>query len=175
MGSFNFPQLGEGTRARMIEELAADIQSGTLAGSRDFSRAGHEGYPAAARHAFERGDEDTLAAALPESYFNETRTDKNGRVTRLNRTDSARKFADGEFLRFYLRGLCLRAQAEGVAELEVYRAKHSVNPRTESEAMIGRRVDPGALLADLRQNKGIDTYLGLPPGPHSGLAARYPQ
>ncbi len=95
--------------------------------------------------------------------------------TRLNLADAARKFADGEFLRFYLRGLSLRAASEAVLELEVYRAKQSVNPRPESEQKVGTRVVAVALLGDLRQNKGLDTHLGLPPGPHSGLCGRLPR
>jgi len=150
-----------------------DLASGTLYFSRDFSVSGRERYTDIIRTALTSGDEDSLKAALTPDFFNETRTDKNGRVTRLNRDDSARKFADGEFLRFYLRGLCLRAEADGVAELEIYRAKQSANPRRESEEKIGTFVIARELLADLRQNKGLDTHLGLPPGPHSGLAARY--
>src|SRR6266851_5569734 len=36
------------------------------------------------------------------------------------------------------------------------------------------RTDPKALLTDLRSNPGVDTALGLPPGPNSGLSARLP-
>jgi hypothetical protein len=78
--------------------------------------------------------------------------------------------AEGEFNRFYIRGLCLRAIQDGVAELIVYRAKEVSSPRRESEAMIGARLPPERLLQDIRTHPGVDTAFGLPPGPNSGLS-----
>ena len=84
-------------------------------------------------------------------------------------------FAEGEFNRYYLRGLCARLIAEGSGQIEIYRARSSAQARTASEAMIGAILDPAALLADLRANMGVDTALGLPPGPNSGLSGRIAQ
>jgi hypothetical protein len=80
--------------------------------------------------------------------------------------------AEGEFNRFYLRGLCQRAIEAGGPAIEIYRARASVTPRPESEAMIGRHLDADKLLVDLREHVGVDTALGLPPGPNSGLSGR---
>jgi hypothetical protein len=82
--------------------------------------------------------------------------------------------AEGEFNRFYARGLCLRAIAEGIPTVTVYRAKEVNNPRPESEALIGTHVSAEQLLQDLRQHTGTDTDLGLPGGPNSGLSVRLP-
>lgn len=172
--SWTFHHLDEHTRVHMTAEVNADVRTGTLYHSQDFCEHGRTQYQALIRTACERGDVDSLAAALLPALFNPTRTDKNQRVTRLNLADSAIKFAAGEYNRFYLRGLCLRADGGGITELVVYRAKVSENARSQSEAMIGTRVATMALLADLRENKGLDTHLGLPPGPHSGLSARLP-
>ncbi len=172
--SWTLHHLDGATRDHMVSEVDDDVRTDTLYHSRDFCGYGRANYPTVIRTSCERGDVDSLAAALLPAFFNPTRTDKNGRVTRLNLTDSALKFAVGEFNRFYLRGLCLRAGADGMTELTVYRAKISENPRSQSEAMIGARVSITALLADLRANKGLDTHLELPPGPHSGLSARFP-
>ena len=76
--------------------------------------------------------------------------------------------AEGEFNRFYIRGLCRRAVEENVAQLVIYRAKTVTHARPESERRIGATVSPGALLADLRQNVGVDTVLGVPAGPEFG-------
>jgi hypothetical protein len=103
--------------------------------------------------------------------FNSTRTDKNGKVTKLNLIDSAIKFAEGEFNRFYLRGLSRRAIEDGIS-LEVYRAKVVAEARPDSEALLGRVLRPADLLEDLRRNKGFGTFLGVPMGPNSGLSAR---
>ena len=52
------------------------------------------------------------------------------------------------------------------------------NPRnrkrhpTTSEQLIGQELGAAKLLADLRKNVGVDTALGLPPGPNSGLTAK---
>lgn len=79
--------------------------------------------------------------------------------------------ADSEFNRFYIRGLALRAINSGET-LTIYRARHSDNPRQESEAMIGKRIEAHKLLMDLRNNIGTDTAFGLPPGPNSGLSVK---
>ena len=88
--------------------------------------------------------------------------------------NAAQQLAEGEFNRYYLRGLCLRAQSEGIGQLEIYRGKPVERPRPESEAMIGRRLDAAALLADLRRSAFVEDGLGLPGAPNSGLTARLP-
>ncbi len=127
------------------------------------------------RDAIENGDDSSLARALVPPMFNATRTNKKGHITHLDLTDSANKMAGGEFNRFYLRGLALRAIDEGIEEIEVYRARQVADPRPESEALIGKRLPARALLDDLRANKGFGTFLGVPMGPHSGLSARLPR
>jgi hypothetical protein len=84
---------------------------------------------------------------------------------------AAQTLAEGEFNRFYCRGLCARAIEEG-SQVQVYRGKEVSNARSASEAMIGTVVDPRSLLEDLRVNIGVDTALGLPAGPNSGLTIR---
>lgn len=78
--------------------------------------------------------------------------------------------AEAEFSRFYVRGLCQPAIAAGGQAIEIYRARDSVAPRPESEAMIGRHLDTDKLLVDLREHVGLDTALDLPPGPNSELS-----
>jgi len=90
------------------------------------------------------------------------------------RSNAHTMLAEGQFNTFYIRGLCVRAKADGISEVVVYRAKDVQNPRPESVQKIGQRVSVDALLADLRQNKGIDSALGLPPGPNSGLSVHLP-
>jgi hypothetical protein len=82
--------------------------------------------------------------------------------------------AEGEFNRFYVRGLCLRAIDEGIDRLVIYRAKAVEEPRPDSNRRIGRSVNPRTLLDDLRRNAGVDTALGIPPGPNSGLSVKLP-
>jgi hypothetical protein len=80
--------------------------------------------------------------------------------------------AEGEFNRFYLRGLCRVAIDGRTPSIAVYRAKPVAEPRPESQALIGTTFDANTLLADLRAHTGVDTALDLPPGPNSGLSGR---
>ena len=57
-------------------------------------------------------------------------------------------------------------------KIQIYRARESSNPRQESIKLIGIEVNPEKLLADLRTNIGVDTVLGLPAGPNSGLSGK---
>lgn len=82
--------------------------------------------------------------------------------------------SEGEFNRFYCRGLCQRAIKNGIKGLIVYRAKAVAQPRPESEAKIGMVIDPSVLLNDLRTATGLEPALGIPPGPGSGLCVRLP-
>ena len=85
---------------------------------------------------------------------------------------AADTLAEGELNRYYIRALCVRAIEDGIEDLEVYRAKQVANPRGESQRLIGQFVNTETLLEDLRSHPGVDTALGLPAGPNSGLSVR---
>lgn len=133
------------------------------------------------RQAFESGTDESLATALrAESLLKTTeqrRKPKGGFTTADVPWTAADTLAEGEFNRFYARGLCRRARAEGVAvgravTVQVYRAKQVEKPREASEKLLGQSLDPDRLLADLRGSIGVDPALGLPAGPNSGLSVR---
>jgi hypothetical protein len=89
---------------------------------------------------------------------------------------AADQIAEGDFNRYYIRGLCVRAIERGVAQVEVYRAKAVHEPRPESEALIGKRFAPAELLTDLRTHMGdLHSVLGVPGGPNSGISVRVPE
>jgi len=132
--------------------------------------------------AIEAHNDDWLAAALldgdnfhrEESY---TRKDTGKTYSRaINAAHSAQQLAEGEFNRYYLRGLCRRAQDAGIPHLVVYRGKQVEKPRPESEAMIGKSIPVDELLAALRSHDfvSIEVALKVPSGPSSGLTARLP-
>ena len=107
------------------------------------------------------------------TYLNATeqRRTKNGYSTVKVPVTAHETLSEGEFNRFYIRALCLRAIAEE-SSLIYYRAKQVANPRSETQARIGKLADAQSLLSELRINPGVDTALGLPPGPNSGLSVR---
>jgi hypothetical protein len=102
----------------------------------------------------------------------EPRATKNGTTMVKVPVTAPQTLAEGEFNRFYIRGLCLRALEERKTSVIAYRAKQVENPRTESIAIEGKSFNPEAILKDLRANIGVDTVLGLPPGPNSGMSIK---
>lgn len=171
--------LNERTRQFMLEEVALDIAEGSLYLSERLNERGLTEYAGLLQSAIESGDDDSLAKLIREgNYLNPTlqrRNPKGGFSTARMPSNAAQTLAEGEFNRFYIRGLCRRVIEDSITDLEVYRARASRNPRPESQAMIGRRINAKALLEDLRTTQGVDTALGLPPGPNSGLSARTPK
>lgn len=85
---------------------------------------------------------------------------------------AAQTLAEGEFNRLFARGLSSRAKAEEIEFVDAYRARHSENPRPESQAIIGKKLRPEKIIEDLRNNLGVDTALGVPPGPNSGITIK---
>ncbi|MGS0693791.1 hypothetical protein [Shewanella sp. 0m-4] len=105
---------------------------------------------------------------LRDSY--QKRTPSGGVTVAKVPVNAAQTLAEGEFNRYYCRGLCARA-IEEERQVEVYRGKPVQNARSASVAMIGKVYNPREILEDLRANP-LDTALGLPPGPNSGLTIK---
>lgn len=176
--AFNFGNLDEQTRRFMLEEVQRDVAGNSLYVSPRLSPQGVADYPSLLRQAATSGDETTLAATLRGSgRMNRTlerRKPSGGFTTVAMPVNAPETLAEGEFNRFYVRGLCARALSMGIQELVIYRAKDVTNPRPLSQAKIGTRVSARALLDDLRRSPGVEPALGLPPGPNSGLSVRLP-
>ncbi|HEX8618217.1 MAG TPA: hypothetical protein VF911_11580 [Thermoanaerobaculia bacterium] len=168
----------EGVRLAMLREITQDQTQERLYVGKYLSATGAERYPELLKQAAGSADDALLALNLRHSgTFLESvpKRTPTGKMTIAKvPVTAADTLAEGEFNRFYMRGLCLVAMERGITELEVYRARHSEKPRAESEALIGKRVLVAQLLEDLRTHPGCDTALGLPPGPNSGLSVRIP-
>lgn len=162
--------LDDTTRNYMVEEFEKDIAENNCYTSKRFHEVGKDCYISIMPDHLLNGNDDSLAEALIDNdCFHLHETDKNGRSKAIPK-NSAQLFAEGEFNRFYMRALALRTIEEG-STLEVYRARFSASPNPDSEAMVGKLVDPEILLRDLRDCKGIETTLGLP-RPNSGLSLK---
>jgi hypothetical protein len=167
----NLIDLDAQTRPFMLDELELDVANGMLYLSPRLSSAGSRDYEQLLRKGLAEQDDAWLADILRSSgRMNEIENTTQG-PRRVPRT-APETLAEGEFNRFYARGLSLRAIKEGVSRLVVYRAKAVSNPRPESEALVGGEIDPRSLLSDLRSNPGCAPAFGLPPGPNSGLSVR---
>jgi hypothetical protein len=159
------------TRQKMVEEFNHDLQNNNLYLSKRFTLDGKAYYPQKLPQHLQDGNDDSLAIDLMNAncfLTHEDRQTVKGIIKVKVPETASQTFSEGEFNRYYIRGVCLRAISEG-KKILIYRGRNSENPRKESEAMIGTFLDPASLLIDLRNNIGVDTVLGLPPGPNSGL------
>lgn len=174
--SLNYQSLDPVVRVRMLEELSLDESNGAVYLSPRLTAEGVRLWPGLLRSAFEKHDDAWLAAELRRlRLIRETeprRTSSGGTTSAKVPHTAADTLAEGEFNRFYARGLCADVVHAGGGRVEVYRAKAVQTPRPQSSSMIGRTVDAGTLLADLRTSQGVEPALGLPPGPNSGLSVR---
>jgi hypothetical protein len=174
----NYQNLDSRTRLLMLEEIEYDIARTSLYVSANLNPQGQIDYQDLLRSAAKSGSDATLAAEI-QSRLNsheKPRQLKSGGFSKppVMRSNAHDMLAEGEFNRFYIRGLCVRAIEDGIPDVIVYRAKAVENPRSESEGKIGQSVRADALLRDLRAHQGVDTAFGLPPGPNSGLSVRLP-
>lgn len=170
----HYQNLDDITRKYMLDEVAL----GNHYMSPRLTPAGLTAWPGLMEQAARLHTDNWLAEQLlsmghirtEESY---TR-DGKGFTRRINQQSSATQLGEGEFNRYYVRGLCIRAIAAGQGELMVYRGKAVAQPRPESEARIGTSVPVALLLEALRKNDfvTIESALGVPGGPNSGLTCR---
>ncbi len=162
-------------RKLMLKEVNKDITNEIIYLSKRLEDSKKEIYIELLKKATESGNADTLAAEiLNKSCLKQVmprRTPSGGMILARVPRGANLTLAEGEFNRFYLRGICLKAISDG-KKIEVYRAKEVLNPRIESQKLIGKIVSPDKLLEDLRKNIGLDTALGLPKGPNSGLSGK---
>ncbi|MGA2673837.1 MAG: hypothetical protein ABSE99_11480 [Terracidiphilus sp.] len=171
--ALNLVNLDAATRKYMLEEIEIDERAGRLYISSRLSNRGALEYPALLKAAAIASDDSFLANELRAPgrlNSSEPRNTKSGVTYAKVPVTAPETLAEGEFNRFYARGLCRRAINDGKPRVRVYRAKDVLNPRRESIALIGQILDAEKLLEDLRQNTGTDTALRLPPGPNSGLS-----
>jgi hypothetical protein len=175
----NYENLDDKTRQSMLQEIALDVSRGSLYISPRLNEQGVQNYALLLREAAESHSDAWLANELRhQGYikaFEQRRKRKGGFTTAKVPVTAPETLAEGEFNRFYARGLCIRAIKDGIAEVQVYRGKAVRTPRPESQAKIGQMISAEALLEDLRQSPGVEPALGLPPGPNSGLTVRLPE
>lgn len=177
--ALKYANLDPDTRRYMLEELDRDLAVRTLYISPRLTDEGAEAYPELLHQAIENHDDAWLAEELrSHDYLHrvEERWKDGAELipARVPHT-AAETLAESEFNRYYIRGLCARALAEGITEVEVYRGKEVQQPRPASQAKIGKHFPARVLLGDLRRAHGVESVLGVPAGPNSGLTIRLPQ
>lgn len=171
-----YENLDEITRKYMLQES----QLGGHYISPRLTDDGQSGWHSLLEEGIKKFNDDWIASEILNRGYLQSREQyvRNG-VTHsrdINKPYAAQQLAEGEFNRYYIRGLCLRAKAEGKDVLIVYRGKHVHQPRPESELKIGAAISVDILLTTLRSNDfvTIENVLGVPGGPNSGLTCRLP-
>lgn len=154
----------------MLEEIELDINNNRLFISKRLNEEGQKNYPSLLKEAVKNGDEESLELNLVQSlFFNTHETIQNGQVKSIPR-NASKLLCQSEFNRFYIRGICRRAQNERIDQVEIYRGRESSQKRPESEAKIGTFLDATALLEDLRSSIGKEPK--LLPEINSGLTVK---
>jgi hypothetical protein len=173
-----YENLDGATRKFMLEEIDMDIWSDVIYRSPYLTQRGQGNWPDHLRDAAANGNDDSLAASV-KGQFNQTTQRRKpkggGYYTAAVPVNAAEVIAESEFNRYFVRGLCRRAIAEGIRRLQVFRAKIVAQPRPESQRLIDLLIDPEVVLIDVRNSIGVETALGIPPGPGSGITIRIPR
>lgn len=171
-----YADLDATTRRYSLAELDHDAERGAVVMSERIRPALAPDYQRLLREALRYYDDQWLEERIGDMLvdFEQRRTPSGGVTTAKLPTYAARVIAEGDFNRYYMRGVCARALDEGRQEVEVYRARFSAEPRTESEALVGSRISAAELLEELRRGppaEGSPTEATLGK-PNSGLSVR---
>jgi hypothetical protein len=157
----------------MVNEIDFDVARDQVYVSNYLNARGAALWLNLIREAAETGNDVSLAVRIQEEGLLknevERRKPKGGFTMAKVPYTAHETLGEGEFTRYYVRGLCVRAIDEGIPHLTVYRAKSVAQPRPGSEEKIGHRFNAAEVLKDLRETVGVEPLLGLPPGPNSGL------
>jgi hypothetical protein len=211
MTTHKLVDLDETTRKWMMEEYRRDLDQGTLFVSPLLTDRGRREYADLLKEAIEHHDEVWLASALGSGdRMNLTQRSVHqgagaspGTATHTGRPPSKNSalggeesqempnstpevLAEGEFNRYYARGLCRRAIDEGMDVLEIYRYGRAAGVHFTDQSLDvpsepgidrtgGTTVDPRELLASLRKSPEEELDTGLPGEPDSGLSVRLPE
>lgn len=135
--ALHYEDLDERTRHFMLEEVESDVAENVLYISPRLNISGQQDYERLLKEAISEHDDTWLTAELRYGdYFNPTleRHTQKGITTQKMPSNAPDTLAEGEFNRFYIRGLCRRAIEDDIREVEVYRGRESSRPRPESEA-----------------------------------------
>ncbi len=163
------------TRELMLDEFNYDLSKDALYISNRLNTPGKMQYKTILKKALANGNDTEFATELSAGFLNEyeqRHTPSGGLTNAKVPTNANEMLAEGEFNRYYIRALCRRVIEDKCGVLQVYRAKNVHHPRPDSKRKIGELVNPARLLQDLRSNIGVDTALGIPAGPNSGLSVR---
>lgn len=170
----HYENLDPKTRLHALAELDRDAERGVQHAPERLRPTAVDEYrqrlSEAIRYYDDRWLEERVADLLVD--FEVRQTPSGGTTSARVPEMAARQLAEGEFNRYYMRGVALRAIDEQRQVVEVYRARLSIEPRPESNELEGKRVDAADLLAYLRGEEGHDPAVAALGKPGSGMSVR---
>ena len=169
-----YENLNPTTRRYALAELNHDLATGAFHISERLRPEAAAKYQRllgeALRYYDDRWLEEHASDLLVESESRRTRG--GGTTTARVPQMAARMLAEGDFNRYYMRGVSQRAIEEGRQILEVYRARLSLDPRPESAELEGTRIPAAELLDHLRGPLSADPHVAPLGRTNSGLSVR---
>lgn len=171
----NYLNLDQATRDHMKLEIEYDYDQDNFYRSNYLTQQGKDAWPELLAESIDHDDfwlENEIQRRGLLAQFHTRKKPTGGTTQAKVPVTAAATLAEGEFNRLYARGLCARVIDEGGHTVEAYRARASANPRPESQAIIGKKFIARDILHDLRTNIGVDSALGVPPGPNSGISVK---
>jgi hypothetical protein len=141
---FNFVDLNEETRPFILDAIDQAEKTGNIYYSSRFTDKGREEWLPLLKEAASKHNEHWLAYKLEENqlmkgFENAIRPSGGYSIKHVPLTASE-TFAEGQFNRFYILGLCKYAKHKGIANLLVYRAKESKVERLESNLLLNKQI-----------------------------------
>ena len=174
--ALHYANLDENTRSFMLSEVDLDLSHEKLYMSPRLNEPGEQNYVSLLKEAIEHHDDAWLAQQLRSCGYmkeSEQRRKRGGGFTTVRVPKNAPDtLSEGEFNRYYARGLCLRVIAEGMDQVEVCPGKRVSKLRQEFGDILGEKLSAETLLEDLRKSSSVDSALGLLRRSNSGLTIR---
>jgi hypothetical protein len=169
-----YENLDPTTRRYAIAELDEDLASGAFHASERLRPTAIADYQHLLREAVRYYDDRWLEERASDLMIDvEPRRTRSGAQTAVKVPEmAARMLTEGDFNRYYMRGVALRAIQEGRQVVEVYRARLSLEPRPESAQLEGNRLKAGDVLDYLRGQRSVDARVTPLGRPNSGLSVR---
>jgi hypothetical protein len=169
-----YENLDPTTRRFALAELDNDLASGAFHVSERLRVTAVADYEHLLRDAVRYYDDRWLEEHASDLLIDvePRRTRSGGQTVAKVPQMAARMLAEGDFNRYYMRGVAARAIEEGRQVVEVYRARLSLEPRPESADVEGRRIAAREVLDHLRGPLSADPAVAPLGRTNSGLSVR---
>lgn len=156
-------------RKYMLDEVNLDMENDDLYYSSYLKEDCKDVYSDLLKNEIEFGNPESFSKSIKDKMILR-KIEMTKRGPRNVRKNAHETLGEGEFNRFYIRGLCKKAIKQGL-KIEVYRAKQVNKPREKSKNLIEEILDPKFVLEDFRTNFGRNTSSEISK-PNSGISLR---